>query len=90
MENTINKKKTLSHYKFFKKEDFIFLESKNYILEFDFGLVDLDLVQISIKSTVEINVAWKRTAREINKNTFLKFYDVAKKVNEFTPVIIFN
>lgn len=74
-------------YKFFKKEDVIYLESKSYVLKFDFGLVDLELVQIEIKPSVEINLGWKRTAREITKNTFLKYYHIAQKVNEFTPVI---
>lgn len=74
-------------YKFYKKEEVIYVESKLYLLKFDFGLVDFELVQIEIKPSVEINLGWKRTAREITKNTFLKYYKMAQKVNEFTPVI---
>lgn len=75
-----------TNYKFYKKEDIIYLEAELYLLVFDFGLVDFNLVKIEVQPLVESRF-WKWTAREITKNTFLKYYKKAKDINEFTPVI---
>lgn len=75
-------------YKYFKKGDFIYVESADHLIEIDFHLYALtEQVEFTVKVKVYVNVDWIRNANELSFGQFMTFYRKAKKANPFFPEI---
>lgn len=73
-------------YKYFKKGNFIYIESADYLIEIDFSLYDLaEQVDFTVKIKIYISVNWMRGAKELSFGQFMTFYRKAKKKNPFIP-----
>jgi hypothetical protein len=73
-------------YKYFKKGDFIYIESADYLIEIDFSLYHLtEQVEFTVKVKVSISINWMLNAKELSFERFMTFYRKAKKKNPFIP-----